>query len=188
MAEHNENKGTLKPYLSKAGAFALAVGTSIGWGCLVVSNNEYLLKAGPAGSCIGMALGALVMLIMAANFVYMADSCRDSGGIYTYVKTAFGYDRAFLISWFLGLTYIAMLWANATSIPLFSRYFFGDVFCFGKLYTLFGYSVYLGEILLTLLFVVVFGLICMKSARLAQTVIITAVVLFTLGLVVCIWP
>ena len=93
MGDDTENGSTLKPYLSKTGALALAVGTSIGWGCLVVSNYEYLAQAGPAGSCIGMALGALVMLIVAANFVYMAGACKESDGIYTYVKTAFGYVR-----------------------------------------------------------------------------------------------
>ena len=185
MGEDTGKNSALKPYLTKTGAFALAVGTSIGWGCLVVSNYEYLAQAGPAGSCIGMALGALVMLIVAANFVYMAGSCRDSGGVYTYVKTAFGYDRAFLVSWFLSITYIAMLWANATSLPLFSRYFFGDIFCFGKLYTLFGYHVYLGEILLTLTAIVLFGVICMRSARLAQTVIIVSASVFMLGIVLC---
>lgn len=185
MGDDTENGSMLKPYLSKTGALALAVGTSIGWGCLVVSNYEYLAQAGPAGSCIGMALGALVMLIVAANFVYMAGACKESGGIYTYVKIAFGYDRAFLVSWFVSITYIAMLWANATSLPLFSRYFFGDIFCFGKLYTLFGYQVYLGEILLTLAATILFGLICSKSSRLVQTIIIASAVIFLLGIVLC---
>ena len=43
----------LTPYLSPAGAWAVAIGTSIGWGSLVVTSNTYLLQAGPFGSAIG---------------------------------------------------------------------------------------------------------------------------------------
>ena len=159
-------KTMLKPYLSVLGAFALAVGTAIGWGSLVVTNNEYLLHAGPVGSAAGMIIGAAVMLIMARNFAYLINKFPEAGGIYTYVKDIFGYDRAFLISWFISLTYMAMLWANATSLPLFMRYFFGDIFRFGYLYTFLGYDIFLGEIILTLFAAAVFGLICMKSKSL----------------------
>ena len=57
----------------------------------------------------------------------------------------FGYDHGFLTAWFLTMTYLAVFWANATSLPLFARYFLGNIFRFGRLYTLFGYEVYLGE-------------------------------------------
>jgi len=65
-------------------------------------------------------------------------------GIISYTKNIFGYDRAFLVSWFAFLLHIAMFWANATAVPLFVRYIFGDLFCFGQMYTFFGYDVYLG--------------------------------------------
>lgn len=42
-----------------------------------------------------------------------------------------------------------IFWANATAVPLFARYIFGDVFRVGYLYTIFGYEIYLGELLLT---------------------------------------
>ena len=176
---------TLQPYVSSLGAWALAVGTSIGWGSLVVTNSEYLANAGPAGSIIGMTIGAVIMLIMAKNLFYMSQSCQDAGGIYKYVESVFGYDRAFVIAWFIALTYMAMLWANATSVPLFARYFLGDMFQFGHLYTLFGYDVYFGEILLELAVFALFGLICMKSKRLSLGLIIGTVLVFTAGITIC---
>ena len=176
---------TLQPYVSSLGAWALAVGTSIGWGSLVVTNSEYLANAGPAGSIIGMTIGAVIMLIMAKNLFYMSQSCQDAGGIYTYVERVFGYDRAFVIAWLIALTYMAMLWANATSVPLFARYFLGDMFQFGHLYTLFGYDVYFGEILLELAVFALFGFICMKSKRLSLGLIIGTVLVFTAGITIC---
>ena len=63
MLENKAEEKTLKPYVTRLGAFALAVGTAIGWGSLVVTNSNYLLNAGPVGSVIGMIIGAAIMLI-----------------------------------------------------------------------------------------------------------------------------
>ena len=43
--------------LSPLGAWAFSIGTSIGWGSLVVTSNTYLAQAGPLGSTIGMIIG-----------------------------------------------------------------------------------------------------------------------------------
>ena len=180
-----ERGNALRPYLSALAAWSLAVGTSIGWGSLVVTNNEYLSNAGPVGSVLGLVLGALIMLVIARNYAYMVNSHPESGGVYAYVKTVFGYDRAFLVSWFVSLTYMAMLWANATSMPLFARYFLGDTFRVGYLYTILGYDVYAGEIALTLAVLGVFGLVCMKSRRLSSALIVGCVLTFCAGIAIC---
>ena len=119
------------------------------------------------GSLLGLAVGVAMILVAAWNYSYMMRLHPDSGGLYTYVKTAFGYDRAFLSSWFLVITYLAMLWANATSLPLFADRFFGDVFRFGYLYTVFGYDVYVGEALLTIAVLVVAGFLCARGKSVA---------------------
>jgi len=60
-------RGKLTPYLSPIGAWAFSLGTTIGWGSLVVTSNTYLLQAGPWGSALGLVLGAIVMIILAKN-------------------------------------------------------------------------------------------------------------------------
>lgn len=167
------------------GAWAFAIGTSIGWGSLVVMNNGYLGQAGPLGSVLGMAVGAAIMLIISRNYVYLMNAFPEAGGAYTYAKEMFGYDHGFLTAWFLTLTYLAMLWANATSLPLFARYFLGDAFAFGRLYTLFGYDVYLGEALLSIAGVLLFALLCARCKRIAARCMAGMAVLFTLGILIC---
>ncbi|MBQ9358964.1 MAG: APC family permease [Abditibacteriota bacterium] len=87
----------LTPNLSPLGAWAFSIGTSIGWGSLVVSRNYY----------------------------YMMRCFPSAGGAYVYARECFGHDHGFLVSWFLALTYLAVLWANATALPLFGRFFMG---------------------------------------------------------------
>ena len=54
MAEEEQR---LAPYLGPAGAWALSLGTSIGWGSLVITSSTYLAQAGPFGSVLGTLAG-----------------------------------------------------------------------------------------------------------------------------------
>ena len=181
----NSEGRTLRPFITPAAALGLSIGTSVGWGSFVVTTNLYLLQAGPLGSSIGMAVGALIMLIISWNYHYMMNLYPDSGGVYSYTKNVFGHDYGFLTAWFLALTYAAILWANATSLPIFSKYFLGDTFRFGKLYTLFGYDVYAGEILLTVSAIIITGLLLTKTRNIIRSIAALLGAVFTAGIVIC---
>ena len=56
MSINGQKTGTLTKNLSPLGAWAFAIGTSIGWGSLVVTNKSYLGQAGPIGSLIGLVV------------------------------------------------------------------------------------------------------------------------------------
>ena len=183
--KQNEAYSGLPRYLSPLGAWSLSIGTSIGWGSFVITSNTYLAGAGPLGSALGILAGAAVMLLIAANYHYMMRRCPEAGGVYSYVKSCFGHGVGFLVAWFLSLTYFAMLWANATSLPLFSRYFLGEVFCFGRLYTIFGYEVWFGEALISILALLLAGCLCMRRGRLALRLNTALALVFTLGITVC---
>ena len=176
---------SLVPYLSPAAAWALAVGTSVGWGSLVVTSTGYLSQAGPVGSAVGLLAGMLLMLLIARNYHFTTSRYPDAGGLYAVTKNVFGYDRAFLIFWFLSLIYISMFWANATSLPLFAHYFLGDIFRFGYLYSVFGYPVWLGEVLLTLAVILLTALLCSRSKTAAAHAMVILVLIFTAGITVC---
>lgn len=181
----DEVKTSLTPYITPLGAMALSVGSAIGWGSFVFTGNSYLLKAGPAGSVIGMLIGAAIMLIIGWNYYYLINRYPDAGGVYAYVTEVFGHDRAFLAAWFLFLTYIAVFWANATSLPLFARYFFGDLFRVGPHYVIAGYSVYFGEALLSIGAIVIISFLCMFARKLTQGIVIVLAAVFTVGIIVC---
>ena len=178
----NTPENTFQRHLSPVGGWAIALGTSVGWGSMFITSNTYLPMAGPLGSVLGMLVGAAVMLLISCNYGYMASCYPDSGGAYTYTKKLFGYDHGFLVSWFLALTYLAMLLANATALPLFAGYFVGDVFKFGRLYTLFDYDVYLGEALLSIGAILLIALITLKSTRASYALMIALAAVFILGI------
>ena len=175
----------LSPFLSPLGAWSYGVGTAIGWGSLVVTTNSYLLKAGPLGSVTGMVVGTIVMLFIAVSYAFLMNRYPDSGGSYTYTRHVLGNDCGFLCAWFLVLAYASVLWANATSLPLFSRFFIGDTFKVGYLYTVFDYDVYLGEVLLTMGAIALVGLLCTRDKRIKERIMIVLALIFTAGITIC---
>ena len=165
--------------ISVFGALGLSIGTAIGWGSFVVTGSSFLSKAGPLGSIIGILIGMLIMLVFAFNYHYMMNKYPDSnGGIYTFAKNTLGGDHAFLVSWFLIITYTAILWANVSSFSLFARYIFGSTFQFGFHYSLGGYDVWLGEILLSLVFLLLFAGICLLKKNISTSIQAGLVLIF----------
>ena len=166
-----------RKYLTALGAWALAFGCSVGWGAFVMPGGTFLPIAGPVGSALGLCIGGAVMLILAVNYGYLMNRFPDSGGTYSYTKTAFGYDHGFLSAWFLILTYVAIIWANATALPLIARTVLGGTFQFGFDYEIAGFHVWFGEIMLAVGSLVLAALICLYRKRAERWQIVMAVVL-----------
>ncbi|MBR1559188.1 MAG: amino acid permease [Clostridia bacterium] len=181
----NNREGTrVPPYLSALGAWALAFGCSVGWGAFVMPGTTFLPIAGPVGAALGIGIGGLVMLILGFNYHYLMNRFPDGGGTYAYTKECFGYDHGFISAWFLILTYVAIIWANATALPLIARTLMGGAFHFGFHYQIAGYDVYMGEILLAVAALAVAAAVCLRRS-LSARVQIGAAVLLLGGIVVC---
>ena len=183
---HNKDSSTeLKSNFTPFGMWAFSIGTSIGWGSFIVTCNTYLQKSGILGTVFGLLIGMAVILVITWNLQYMIRKSPDAGGIYSFTKKVSGNDMGFLAYWFVLLTYLAILWANITSVPLFARFFLGDTFRIGFHYTIFGYEVWFGEALLSITAVVLIGLLCAKSSKLPNHIMSVAAIIFAAGFTVC---
>ena len=172
-------------FLTGLDAWALVLGCAVGWGAFVMPGSTFLPLAGPVGSVVALVAGALVMLAIAACFAYVAGSGSDAGGAFGFVRRELGWDHAFLCAWTVGLAYVAIIWANATSVVLISRYLFGPVLQVGYCYNVAGYDVYLGEMAVTYAVLVAFGLLaCLRGDR--MRLVTTALALAMLvGVLAC---
>ena len=160
-------KNVLGAYLSPFAVVALSFGYAVGWGSFVMPGTTFLPDAGPAGTVIGLLAGAAAMAVFAFNYHRMLQRMPGPGGAYAFATKSFGPDHGFLLGWFLWLTYVAILWANATALVLLSRFLFGDVLQFGFHYTMVGFDVYFGEVALCVLAIVLCGCACLARKRLA---------------------
>jgi diguanylate cyclase (GGDEF)-like protein len=179
------NSSGLQSNFTPLGMWAFSIGTSIGWGSFIVTCSAYLQKAGILGTVFGLLIGMAVVLVITWNLQYMIKNSPDAGGIYTFERKVGGKDLGFVAAWFVLLTYLAIFWANITSVPLFARFFLGDTFSFGFHYNVFGYEVWLGEALLSIGAVLVIGFICSRSSKIINAVMIVAALAFAIGFTVC---
>jgi len=178
MSVNSQKEVKLQRNLSSLNVWSLALGCIIGWGAFVMPGNTFLGKAGPLGTCIALIIAALIMIVIAFNYQYMIVKYPVAGGEFTYTQKAFGINHAFVCSWFLGLSYLAIVPLNATALALIGRNLI-NVFQFGFHYTVAGYDIYLGEIILAVSALLLFAFLSIRGVKFAgwfQTGLVFALV------------
>lgn len=157
--------GHLARKLSPLNVWALAFGCIIGFGAFLLPGTTFLPNCGPLGTAISLAIAAGAMMVISLNYGYMIGHFAASGGELTYTIRAFGPNHAFLCAWFLGLSYLTIVPANATALALMGRQLLGGVFRVGYLYTVAGYDVYCGELLLAIGALLLFAWLSIRGVK-----------------------
>ena len=80
--------------------------------------DTLLPKAGPIGAFIGLALGALMIVIISFSYSYLIGKYLVTGGSFIYTDTAFGKTHAFLCGWFIAIAYWALISMNTTAVAM----------------------------------------------------------------------
>ncbi|MBQ6352258.1 MAG: amino acid permease, partial [Lentisphaeria bacterium] len=158
---------------------------AVGWGSFVLPGTMFLPQAGPLGTIIGLLVGTLAVVVFTYNYHKVISSVRGSGGTYGFITKVFGYNHGFLVGWFLFLTYVAIMWANATALVLLARYLFGNALQFGFHYTIVGFDVYFGEVLLCLAAILLCGGACLIGKRFAIRLHTFFAIMLLVGVMTC---
>ncbi len=90
MEERTTLKKTLKPHW----VWAIALGSSIGWGAFV-QPTTWMSTAGPLGVILGFSIGALLMMLIAVSYGFLIKSFPVSGGEFAYSYISLGRTHAF---------------------------------------------------------------------------------------------
>lgn len=187
MNEKNAKPAKLQKTLSPMHVWAIAFGCVVGWGSFINPGKKFLPNSGVAGTAIAMALGALVMIIIAFSYAYMVPKYPTAGGEFTFTKNCFGKNCAFLCGWFLVVAYLTNVPMNSTAIGLIVDGLDGDrdILKFGFHYSVAGFQIYAGEMFLAMGILLLFGylnIIGVKKAGVVQTVLSSLLVIcvFTL--------
>ena len=166
------------------GAWALAFGCAVGSDAFVMPWKDFLPKAGPLGTVLGIFVGGLIMTVVAWNFHYMINRQPGFGGTYAYAAEAFGHDHGFLCGVFLAFAYLAIVWLDVTALVVVAHYTLGDAFRFGFRYTIQESNIYLGDILLSIAAIAVASAVCCRC-RLSGVVQSVLAVILAAGVLIC---
>ena len=182
-----QNNSELKKQLNPMSVWAIAFGCIIGWGSFINPGKKFLPNSGVAGTAIAMVLGALVMIIIAFSYAYMVPKFPKAGGEFTFTKNCFGKSAAYLCGWFLVAAYLTNVPMNSTAIGLIVDGLDGsaDILKFGFHYVIAGFDIYMGEMMLAMGILILFGILNIlgvEKAGFIQTVLaaLLAVCAFTL--------
>ena len=161
----SEKRVKLRKVMSPVDVWGLALGAIIGWGCFVLPGTTFLPKAGPAGTAMGMLIGALLIIVIAISYGYLIRNYPLSGGEFVYTKEAIGKRNAFVCGWAMILAYWSLIPLNATALALISRYLFPGIIQQGFLYQIAGWDVYAGEVVLASVAIIVISLINIRGIK-----------------------
>ena len=170
------DNNSLRRQLSPMHVWAIAFGCVIGWGSFINPGQKFLPNSGVAGTTIAMILGALVMIIIAFSYAYMVPKYPNAGGEFSFAKNTFGKHMAFLCGWFLVVAYLTNVPMNSTAIGLIVDGLDGsaDILKFGFHYNIAGFDIYMGEMLLSMTVLILFGwlnMIGVRKAGIVQTIL-----------------
>jgi amino acid transporter len=156
---------SLKKEMRPLDVWALALGAIIGWGCFVLPGTAFLPKAGPLGTALGMLIGALLIIVIAISYGYLIRNFPLSGGEFIYTKEAIGKRNAFVCGWAMILAYWSLIPLNATALALISRYLFPGIIQQGHLYSIAGWDVYAGEVILASAAIIIMALLNIRGIK-----------------------
>lgn len=177
--------GRLVKNLHPHWVWAISLGSAVGWGAFILP-ADWIGTAGPLGALLGMAIGGGLMIIVGISYGFLARVFPVSGGAFAYTLVGFGRTHAFICAWFMTLGYVSIVALNASALALLGKHVFPQVVEQVHLYTLAGWDVYLGEVLIACAALVIFAAINIRgggnSSRLQfwLCVVMIAAVLFML--------
>lgn len=155
----------LKKEMRPVDVWGLALGAIIGWGCFVLPGSAFLPKAGPAGTAAGMLIGSLLIIVIAISYGYLIRNFPLSGGEFIYTKEAIGKRNAFVCGWAMILAYWSLIPLNATALALISRNLFPGIIQQGYLYSIAGWEVYAGEVVLASVAIIIMALLNIRGIK-----------------------
>lgn len=160
-----EKRTKLKKSMGPGSIWAVAVGSIIGWGCFIQGGLWTQRAGGPLPLFLGFLVGGLLMIVVGYSYSYMIAKFPVAGGEFAYAYKGFGRTASYICGWMLSLGYLSIVALNATALPVLASYLFPGVFNRGYLYTIAGYDVYMGEVALSLFFIVLFGIMNYRGAK-----------------------
>lgn len=166
MNKPNIKRETFDSTMSKRFVWAIAYGSSIGWGAFILP-GDWLKSSGTLGAVLGIIIGGLLMLMIAVGYGALTAKFPVSGGEFAFTYVGFGKYFSFISSWFLIFGYICVVAVNASAFSLLFKFILPDFLEVGYLYTIAGWDVYITEVILSTFILIVFAIISFKGAGLS---------------------
>lgn len=172
----------LKRVLGHIEVFALAFGTMIGWGWIMLS-SQWIDSAGVLGAMVAFLIGGLMCILVGLTYAELTSAFPLAGGELAFSYRGIGYVGAWVTSWTISFAYVCVAAWEGIALSTAFDYLIGQSEI-GYLWRVGGYEVYLswsiigiaGAVILTLL-----NIIGVKPVAVFQILLI--LIMFIVGII-----
>jgi basic amino acid/polyamine antiporter, APA family len=164
--------------------FALAFGTMIGTGWLVVM-DDWLDRGGPAGAALAFAIGGIILLPVGYVYGQWVKRLPDAAGEAAYTAQVFPPIVSYFTGWMMLLAYFIVCPWEAVALGKIAAYIFPSLDSF-QLYSVAGHAVFLPRLILGITLTLLLATINYRGIRLSanfQKTMSSMVLLIFLALV-----
>src|SRR6202022_1505554 len=158
---------TLARKLRLADYFALAFGTMVGVGWLVLM-DDWLGRVGPLGAALGFALGGLLLLPFGCVYGQWVQRLPDAASEAAYTAQVFPPVVSFFTGWIMLLAYFIVCPWEAVAIGKVAAFIFPSMNSFA-LYSVAGQPVFLPRLLLGVALTAFLAVLNYRGIRLSAT-------------------
>jgi amino acid transporter len=158
---------TLARKLRLADYFALAFGTMVGVGWLVLM-DDWLGRGGPAGAMLAFALGGLLLLPVGYVYGKWAQRLPDAAGEAAYTAQVFPPMVSYFTGWMMLLAYFIVCPWEAVAVGKLAAYIFPSLNSF-ELYRVAGQPVFLPRLLLGIVLTLFLAVLNYRGVRLSAS-------------------
>jgi APA family basic amino acid/polyamine antiporter len=156
---------TLARKLRLADYFALAFGTMIGVGWLVLM-DDWLGRSGPLGAILGFAVGGILLLPVGYVYGQWVQRLPDAAGEAAYTAQVFPASVSYFTGWMMLLAYFIVCPWEAVAVGKLAAYIFPALNSF-EIYSVAGQPVFLPRLLLGVVLTLLLALLNYRGIRLS---------------------
>ncbi len=156
----------LRKVLGRRDVLALSFGAMVGWSWVVLA-GEMIERAGSLGSSLAFVVGAVMVLLVGLTYAELTSALSRAGGELSFTYLGLGPATSFVCGWILVLAYVAVCAFEAVALPTVFGYLFPSLEG-ARLYTVAGWDVHLGYVLIGVVGALCIGVINYFGIRVAS--------------------
>ncbi len=156
----------LRRFLGRGDVLAVAFGAMVGWSWVVLA-GEMIVRAGAVGSILAFGAGAVMVWLVGLTYAELSAALSRAGGEISFTFLAMGSLGAFVCGWTLVLAYVAVCAFEAVALPTVLGYLVPAFATGDPLYTVAGWDVQPGWVLVGVTGALVIGAVNYRGIRFA---------------------
>ena len=175
----SEQRNELKKALSTKDVLALAFGTMIGWGWIMLA-GEWVAHAGVLGAVLAFAIGAVLSIFVGLTYAELTPALPLSGGGLVFSYRGLGYRASFITSWMMCFAYVGVAAWEGPALVTAIDYII-QLPRFGYLWTVAGFDVYISWVAIGIIGGLILSYLNLRGSKSAAIFQLMATLAMALG-------